>query len=218
MMSRWTSSSGVSGGTPAVTPKPATATASDAVATATKSAAAPESGTRLVRPSSAAAMRRSSDPACAAAGASGATLDPQSSALVTIKDVDVGGLLKFAPITYSVNEASVNGANPKVTLTVTRTGGAAGGVSVNFKTVDGTAKGSIDDTSQGDFRSVALGTLTFGGEMKTMKDGTVRVPVVKGTGSFKGAKGVLIIGEGSQKAPNTYVLRLPHPIAPPGSA
>jgi len=63
-----------------------------------------------------------------------------------------------------------------------------------------------------------VGTLTFGGAMKTMKDGTVHVPVVKGTGSFKGAKGVLIIGEGSQKAPNTYVLRLPHPIAPPGSA
>ena len=52
----------------------------------------------------------------------------------------------------------------------------------------------------------------------TMKDGTVRVPVVKGTGSFKGAKGVLIIGEGTETAPNTYVLRLPHPIAPPGSA
>jgi hypothetical protein len=63
-----------------------------------------------------------------------------------------------------------------------------------------------------------VGTLTFGGEIKTMKDGTVHVPVVKGTGSFKGARGVLIIGEGSQKAPNTYVLRLPHPIPQPGSA
>ena len=63
-----------------------------------------------------------------------------------------------------------------------------------------------------------IGTLTFGGQMKTMKDGTVHVPVVKGTGSFKGAKGILIIGEGSQKAPNTYVLRLPHPIPLPGSA
>ena len=63
-----------------------------------------------------------------------------------------------------------------------------------------------------------IGTLTFGGPMKTMKDGTVHVPVVKGTGSFKGAKGILIIGEGSQKAPNTYVLRLPHPIPLPGSA
>lgn len=63
-----------------------------------------------------------------------------------------------------------------------------------------------------------IGTLTFGGEMKSLKDGTVHVPVIKGTGSFKGAKGTLIIGEGSQKAPNTYVLRLPHPLPPPGSA
>jgi hypothetical protein len=63
-----------------------------------------------------------------------------------------------------------------------------------------------------------VGTLTFGGEMKTMKDGTTHVPVLKGTGSFKGARGVLIIGAGTAKAPNTYVLRLPHPIPAPGSA
>lgn len=63
-----------------------------------------------------------------------------------------------------------------------------------------------------------IGTLTFAGPMTTSKDGTVRIPVLKGTGSFKGAKGMLIIGQGSQKAPNTYVLKLPHPIAPPGSA
>jgi hypothetical protein len=63
-----------------------------------------------------------------------------------------------------------------------------------------------------------LGTLTFGGEMKASKDGTVHVPVLKGTGSFKGAKGTLIIGEGNQKAPNTYVLTLLHPIPQPGAA
>ena len=62
------------------------------------------------------------------------------------------------------------------------------------------------------------GTVTFGGVMKPMKDGTVHVPVVKGTGAFKGAKGTLIIGEGNQKAPNTYVLKLPHPILEPGAA
>jgi hypothetical protein len=28
----------------------------------------------------------------------------------------------------------------------------------------------------------------------------------------------LIIGEGNQKAPNTYVLKLPHPIPEPGAA
>ena len=63
-----------------------------------------------------------------------------------------------------------------------------------------------------------VGTVTFAGEMKSMKDGTVHVPVIRGTGSFKGAKGTLIIGEGQQKAPNTYVLTLPHPIPAPGSA
>jgi hypothetical protein len=63
-----------------------------------------------------------------------------------------------------------------------------------------------------------VGTLTFGGEMKALKDGTVHVPVIKGTGSFKGARGTLIIGEGDQKAPNTYVLKLPHPIPEPGAA
>jgi len=55
-----------------------------------------------------------------------------------------------------------------------------------------------------------FGTLTFAGPMKTLKDGTVHVPILKGTGAFKGAKGVLIIGEGNNKAPNTYVLSLPH--------
>jgi hypothetical protein len=62
------------------------------------------------------------------------------------------------------------------------------------------------------------GTLTFVGAMRSMKDGTVHVPVVNGTGSFKGAKGTLIIGAGEQKAPNTYVLRLRHPLPTPGSA
>ena len=63
-----------------------------------------------------------------------------------------------------------------------------------------------------------VGTVTFRGVMRAMKDGTTHVRVVRGTGSFKGAKGTLIIGKGEQKAPNTYVLRLPHPLPAPGSA
>jgi hypothetical protein len=55
-----------------------------------------------------------------------------------------------------------------------------------------------------------FGTLTFAGPMKTLKDGTVHVPILKGTGAFKGAQGELIIGVGENKAPNTYVLSLPH--------
>jgi hypothetical protein len=73
-------------------------------------------------------------------------------------------------------------------------------------------------TIQGVTTIPGVGTLTFAGPMITRKDGTVRIPVVNGTGSFKGAKGMLIIGEGTEKAPNTYVLKLPHAVAPPGSA
>lgn len=55
-----------------------------------------------------------------------------------------------------------------------------------------------------------VGTLKFEGPMVTRKDGTVHIPVMSGTGSFKGAKGTLIIGVGNEKAPNTYRLVLPH--------
>lgn len=61
-----------------------------------------------------------------------------------------------------------------------------------------------------------LGTITFEGEMKTAKDGTVTVPIVGGTGQFKGVKGTLVIGTGDQKAPNTYRLSLRHALVLPG--
>jgi hypothetical protein len=57
-----------------------------------------------------------------------------------------------------------------------------------------------------------VGTLRFEGSMTTLKDGTVHIPVINGTGSFKGAKGMLIIGRGDQKAPNTYVLHIPQAV------
>jgi len=85
---------------------------------------------------------------------SGATLDPAlSSALATIKDTDVAGQIKFAPATYSVGEGA-----GQVKLTVVRTGGTAGGVLVNFATLNGTAVGGEDGL--GDFE-VTSGTLTF---------------------------------------------------------
>lgn len=103
---------------------------------------------------------------------SGATLDPQSSALVTIKDVDVAGLLKFAPLTYSVSENA-----PSVTLTVTRTGGSAGGVLVNFATFNGTAVGGEDGV--GDFE-VTSGTLTFNAGNMSAK---IVIPIRQDTGA-----------------------------------
>jgi hypothetical protein len=63
-----------------------------------------------------------------------------------------------------------------------------------------------------------FGTLTFAGPLNAAKDGSVTVPIIKGTGAFQGVKGSLIIGAGNQKAPNTYVLTLLHPLVLPGSA
>lgn len=63
-----------------------------------------------------------------------------------------------------------------------------------------------------------FGTVTFAGKMITAKDGTTTIPIVSGTNQFKGVKGTLVIGNGDQKAPNTYVLTLLHPLALPGSA
>jgi len=86
---------------------------------------------------------------------SGATLvEGQSSAQVTITDVDVAGLIKFVPDKYSVSEGG-----GKVTLTVQRSGGTAGGVLVDFQTLNGTAVGGSE--GQGDFETRS-GTLTFG--------------------------------------------------------
>jgi hypothetical protein len=76
-----------------------------------------------------------------------------SSAVVTIGDLDVAGSLQFSAATYTTSEPPVGPGS--VTITVTRTGGMAGGVTVNFATVDGSAKAGSDYTA-------TSGTLTFG--------------------------------------------------------
>ncbi|HUQ33560.1 MAG TPA: Calx-beta domain-containing protein [Pyrinomonadaceae bacterium] len=52
------------------------------------------------------------------------------------------GSLKFSSATYSQSEG-----NGKATITITRTGGTGGGVSVQYATTDGTAKAGTDYTS-----------------------------------------------------------------------
>jgi len=77
----------------------------------------------------------------------GATLGGQSNAVMIITDNDApgtAGLLQFSVASYTVSEASAT-----VTLTVTRTGGKAGEVAVDFITVDGSARGEEDFTSDG---------------------------------------------------------------------
>jgi hypothetical protein len=79
----------------------------------------------------------------------GATLGTRSSAALTILDDDVAGTLQFSAAAYTVTEAG-----PVATVTVTRTGGSASGVTVDYATSDGTATAGSDYTA-------AAGTLIF---------------------------------------------------------
>ena len=86
----------------------------------------------------------------------GATLPtPPPTARVTITNTDLGGQIKFAPLTYLVAESVGS-----VTLVVQRTGGLAGDVFVDFKT-DLISPASPSRASSDDFTAVT-GTLTFG--------------------------------------------------------
>lgn len=72
----------------------------------------------------------------------GATLGAQTNATVTILDNDepgTAGLLQFSATSVVVGESSAT-----VTLTVTRTDGKAGEVSVDYSTGDGSAEGELD--------------------------------------------------------------------------
>ncbi len=81
----------------------------------------------------------------------GATLGSQATAVLTIQDDDVAqpGTLQLNAGSYSLTE---NGGS--LTVTVTRTGGTGGTVSVHYATSDGTA------TAGSDYTAVS-GTLTF---------------------------------------------------------
>src|SRR5439155_96408 len=79
------------------------------------------------------------------------SLGSQSTAALTIVSDDVAppGTLQLSAPTYTVNEAQAT-----ATITVTRTGGSAGSVSVNYATSNGTATAGSDYTA-------SSGTLTF---------------------------------------------------------
>ena len=94
----------------------------------------------------------------------GATLTTPNTATLTLTNDDSGGGLRFSASSYSVPEsASV------ATLTVTRSGGVASGVSVQVAAVDGSAKAGLD------YGAPTPSTLTFAAG-ETSK--TVDVPIV----------------------------------------
>jgi hypothetical protein len=87
----------------------------------------------------------------AALGGDG-TLGPRDTAVHTIVDNDTGGVVQFSAAIFSATECVAAPCN--ATLTVSRTGGAASGVTVDLVTADGTAIAGVDyvETS---------GTVTF---------------------------------------------------------
>jgi hypothetical protein len=86
----------------------------------------------------------------------GAALGSQSTAVLTITDNDSPGTLQFSAPTYSVHENGVN-----ATITVTRSGGSAGTVSVDYATTSGgTATAGVDYSTNSGTRTFTNGDTT----------------------------------------------------------
>ncbi len=93
----------------------------------------------------------------------GATLGRRPTSQLRIVDDDRGGALAFRAIPLAVDESA--GA---ATITVLRTGGLAGGVTVDYSTADSTATAGNDYTA-------TTGTLTFGAGITAL---TFSVPIL----------------------------------------
>jgi hypothetical protein len=102
-----------------------------------------------------------------AAPTGGAALGLPNPAILTIVDDDVAGVLNFSAAAYTVTE----GAAPSALITVTRTGGAASGVTVRYATSNGTATAGLDYVPRG-------GTLVFGAGVTSL---SFAVPIVNDT-------------------------------------
>ena len=85
--------------------------------------------------------------------------------VATLNDNDVAGIIQFSAPTYTVTEAGV-----KATITATRTGGIATGVTVPYQTINGSAIAPADYTA-------SSGVLSF----LTSTSVTFSVPVVNDT-------------------------------------
>ncbi|MBI1733651.1 MAG: SBBP repeat-containing protein [Candidatus Rokubacteria bacterium] len=99
-------------------------------------------------------------------GAAGATLIAPSTAIVSIVDNDLGGVIEFAQTEYTTT-----GESGSVVLTVVRTGGAAAGVTIDYGTSDDTARAGSDYASR-------TGRLTFAAGQTTA---TITVPILADT-------------------------------------
>ena len=90
----------------------------------------------------------------------------RDTATLSIGEDDVAGVIQFSALTYNAVECATIPCN--ATLTVSRTGGLASGVTVDFTTADGTAVAGIDYTA-------TTGTLTCGASQTSQ---TIKIPLL----------------------------------------
>ena len=91
----------------------------------------------------------------------GALLVPgRDTAVLSIKDDDIGGVMQFSAATYTVGEGTATG---NASIVISRTGSTAGGATVDFATSDGTATAGTDYTTTTGTATFAVGqtALTF---------------------------------------------------------
>ena len=120
-------------------------------------------------------MMRLSNPA------GGAVLGARDTATLTITDNDVAGVIQFSAALYTVNESATSAA-----IVISRTGGTASGVTIDFTTSDGPgltgALAGVDYTA-------ATTSVTFGtGELSK----TVLVPLPGNDLAAEGNKNVVL--------------------------
>jgi hypothetical protein len=95
----------------------------------------------------------------------------RDTAVLSLSEDDVAGVIQFSALTFNATECLVLPCN--ATLTVTRTGGAASGVTVDFATADGTAVDGTDYIATTD-------TVTFGAGQVIQ---TIRIPILGEVGA-----------------------------------
>jgi len=97
----------------------------------------------------------------------------RDTAVLSIGDDDLAGTIQFSALSFNATECAL--ALPcNATLTVSRTGGLASGVTVDFATADGTALAGTDYGTRGD-PTPPTGTLTFAAGQLVQ---TIRIPLL----------------------------------------
>jgi hypothetical protein len=84
----------------------------------------------------------------------------RNNAVLTINEDDVAGVIQFSALTFTATECATSAPTCNATLTVSRTGGLASGVTVDFATADGTAIAGTDYGTAGN-PTPPTGTVTF---------------------------------------------------------